>query len=77
MFVVQPEYFTNTNKELKQAIYVSKKLKLKELNRDIYNDLWGLRYKVVKRKLSKPSACHALKSDGMENIVHRFFSDSS
>lgn len=53
----ETEEFANAKKELKRAIYKSKKRKWDELKADVDNDPWGLGYKIVSKKLGMISAC--------------------
>lgn len=66
---LESEDFKNDKKNLRNAIYKSKKLKWGELRQNVNNDPWELGYIIIMRKLSTKTNNPVLERDTMRNIV--------
>ena len=62
-------------RELKDPISRSKKLKWEKLRDDLNNNLWGLGYKLVMKKLGTNRPLPELDCQTMTNIVNTLFPD--
>ena len=67
--------FRMAKKEMKDAITRSNKLKWQELRGDLNNIPWGLRYKLVMKKLGTNCLLSVLNYQTMTNIVNALFPD--